>query len=516
VRLARPTAFALLLVALAAGCGGSKARGPKRLSNRNKQAIAKLMRTTPFGNGKWGLLVTDMSSGQVLDSLNATTEFQAASTTKNFTVAAALQILGPGYHFHTPVVRSGKDLILVASGDLTLGGRDKPGGAIDYTPIDHTEANNLPTATLTPENPLAGLNRLARQVAARGVHSVQDVAVDDRLWKPRVVGHSLVTPIIVNDNVIDLIIKPTKPGRPPEVTWRPRSAAFTVDVRAKTVSRKAEPTVEAVAGGRDRIVVTGNVPDGKKPLLRIFHVPDPSSWARTLFIEALERAGVRVESPAVTPNPTDILPSRRRTAGLPKVAELVSLPFSQEAKLILKVSHNLGANSIPFLLGRHSRRDPFAAGMTRIEEFAVEAGVDPTEFTLRDGQGLSGNTIAPQAQVQLLRYMAGTPSYSAFFDALPIQGIDVFPGSEIVGDPALGKARAKTGLQAFAKPGKVGLESVALAGYIHAASGRRLAYDVVVNNVPLPGVGSPDALYKSFTSGLALEERITTVLYKAG
>ncbi len=78
----------------------------------------------------------------------------------------------------TPVKRNGRvvrgrlrgNLVLVASGDLTMGGRTKPDGSVDFTNFDHNDANALPGfATLTPENPLAGLNQLARQVRASGV-----------------------------------------------------------------------------------------------------------------------------------------------------------------------------------------------------------------------------------------------------------------------------------------------------------------------------------------------------------
>ena len=45
-------------------------------------------------------------------------------------------------------------------------------------------ANGIPGATLTPEDPLAGLNELARQVKASGVtHISGDVVIDDRLFK---------------------------------------------------------------------------------------------------------------------------------------------------------------------------------------------------------------------------------------------------------------------------------------------------------------------------------------------
>src|SRR3712207_8227824 len=87
------------------------------------------------------------------------------SSTKLFSVSAALDDLGFDHRFKTPVYAQGSvkdgtlsgNLVLVASGDLTMGGRTAPNGTVSYTPIDHTYANDVPGATLTPENPLAGL-----------------------------------------------------------------------------------------------------------------------------------------------------------------------------------------------------------------------------------------------------------------------------------------------------------------------------------------------------------------------
>ena len=75
------------------------------------------------------------------------------------------------------------NLILVAAGDLTLGGRQTSNGAIAFTNYDHNDANNLGTAILTPQDPLSGLDELARQVRSSGIRKVNgDVIVDTRLF----------------------------------------------------------------------------------------------------------------------------------------------------------------------------------------------------------------------------------------------------------------------------------------------------------------------------------------------
>ncbi len=167
---------------------------------------------------------------------------------KLFSVGLALNALGIDHRFETPVYRMGEvapdgtlqgDLVLVASGDLTLGGRTTADGKVAFTNFDHTEANSLGSAILTKPDPLAGLDLLAGQVAASGIKAVAgDVIVDDRLFDQFRVpnGNVLITPIIVNDNLIDVTILPTEAGRPANVDWRPKTAAFAVTSEVRTVA----------------------------------------------------------------------------------------------------------------------------------------------------------------------------------------------------------------------------------------------------------------------------------------
>ena len=90
------------------------------------------------------------------------------------------------------------DVMLVASGDRTLGDRTQADGTLDSPACDHGDAYAVPgLATLTPAHPLAGLDALARQVAAAGVMRGRgDVILYDRLGEPCHVGPRPLTPIV--------------------------------------------------------------------------------------------------------------------------------------------------------------------------------------------------------------------------------------------------------------------------------------------------------------------------------
>ena len=80
---------------------------------------------------------------------------------------------GPNHRFSTPLVRRGEvdqkgtlhgDLILLAQGDLCMGGRTGPDGALVFKDEDHTYAGGNLSSQIVPTDPLAGLDHLAREV----------------------------------------------------------------------------------------------------------------------------------------------------------------------------------------------------------------------------------------------------------------------------------------------------------------------------------------------------------------
>lgn len=455
-----------------------------------------------YQHAHWGLLVVEQDSGKVLFERDADKLFAPASVTKLFTVAAALAEFGPDHRWTTPVVRRGElredgvlagDLILLASGDLTMGGRTAADGSISFTNIDHTYANGSTEGGTTPENPLAGLAELAKQVAAAGVKQVRgDVLVDDRLFdksESSGSGPVRVTPVLVNDNLLDLRITPTEAGQPAKVEWRPRTSAISLDARIETGPAASITRVTATQPAPGRFVVRGVIPAGHKPLLRVVEVDDPAAFARSLFIDCLREAGVRVDASNLVGNRVEALPAREETLKLPRVAAFTSPPFREEAKLILKVSHNLHASTLPLLIASKHGERTLAAGMLRVGKFLREAGVPAHTISFGGGAGgARSDFTTPRATVALLRHMATRPDAAVYQQALPILGVDgtlhdVVPPES----PVRGKVQAKTGTFTWQNGlnGRQLLISKALAGYLTTASGKKLVFCFFVNGTHL-------------------------------
>ncbi len=469
--------------------------------------IEKIIDAPEFKHAHWGILVGELDSDHTLYERNADKLFAPASTTKLFTVAAALDELGADHRFETPIYARGEvdqagrlrgDLVLVASGDLTMGGRTDAHGHIAFKDNDHTYAGFAGKADLTEENPLAGLDDLARQVAAAGIRRVNgDVLIDDRLFETAHgtgSGPSLLTPIIINDNLLDITITPANAGSPATVRWRPETAAFQLDAHVDTVPSGEEPAVQVTSTDGRRIVVRGRIAAGAKPMVRIYEVSDAASFARSLLIEALRRAGVQVDASPLVDNDAHALPLREGYKSLKRVAALKSPPFSESAKLILKVSHNLHASTLPLLIAAKHDQRTLAEGLRRQHDVLARLGVDVDSISFGGGAGGDrADYVTPRAAVQLLRKMALRPDFPVYRAALPVLGVDGTLAHAVASDsPAAGKVCAKTGTLVWTNVmnGTHMLNSKALAGYAGETTGGgatkpRVVFAMFVNQVQI-------------------------------
>src|SRR5262249_62392999 len=112
---------------------------------------------------------------------------------------------------------------------------------------------------------------------------------------------------------------------------------------------------------------------------RTFRTEGASMFAGTAFIGARQARGVAVPAAPVAPNPTSVLPVSPTYTDETKVAAFTSPPFSQDAKLILKVSLNLGANLSLSLFGESKDRDTIQGALANerqvlIDQYAVNHG----------------------------------------------------------------------------------------------------------------------------------------------
>ena len=520
--------------------GVAQSEGNCHNNSANVPADVKAVFDKPaYKNAIWGLRVVDPGTGKELMDLQPQCNFYIGSVRKIFSVGELLNQVGPDHRYNTPVYRRGElngagvlqgDLVLVASGDLTMGGRTNPDGTIAVANFDHNEADSLGNATLTKPNPLAGYIELAQQVAKSGVKEITgNVIIDDRLFQPfNFRGQFDVRPIFVNGDLVDLSIRPTTPGKPASVEWRPVSAALGVDNHLVTSAAHSQKTLalEPVAPqciGKPGCTATigGQIPvdfvpplTNKYPLVQAFRITQPSNYARTVFIEALKAAGVTVRASLVAENPAQLLPARNSYAPDAKVAELQGLPYAETAKLILKVSYNIGADTSLVLFGLTQGVDNMNDALkVERKNLATNYGVTKEEIHFVDGSGGGLTTATNRAVTRMLIDMKAKPSFPTFFNDLPKLGVDGSLGfvtdykSDSTLSGATGQVTAKTGTFVEGNDAGLVLKGQAFGGYITTKSGRQLVYELVVNNV---AITSLDDVLQTFQD----EGRISAMLWR--
>jgi PBP4 family serine-type D-alanyl-D-alanine carboxypeptidase len=547
--------LALTIGLLVAACGTEPNRGSSEGASASPtppatsvadsglpDPIKAVMSKPRYRNATWSLLATDLKTGESFFSFNADRMSFTGSARKLFSVGTALNGMGADHREVTPVYRMGSvdgkgvlngNLILVAKGDLTFGGRRINANTIQVTDFDHGDANALGTAQLTPQNPLYALDQLAAQVKASGITAVHgEVAIDDRYFTPYRVpnGNQLITPMLVNENLVDVTITPTQPGRPASIDYRPKTAAFTVE---STVTTGAPGSAETVKLSDDNLItclsqpgckgtISGSIPrDYKMPvtggtsMIHTFRMEDPDAYARTAFIEALQRQGVTVSAPAVALNPVSVPPPGTDYPADTQVAAFTSPPLSQDAKLVLKVSLNQGANLLLSLFGQSRSQDTIQGALANERKTLIDDyGISGDQFDFpTNGSGSPDSRATPRALVQLLTKMSTTPVAADFHPALPVLGIDgsmVTTGTNL---PAKGHVFTKPGTTVLPSPDGKTLELVAqnLAGYIDTKNGHRLAFVIMVNNA---GSISPNQIAASILEVFNDEGIISNYLYE--
>jgi D-alanyl-D-alanine carboxypeptidase/D-alanyl-D-alanine-endopeptidase (penicillin-binding protein 4) len=435
-----------------------------------------------------------------------------ASNMKLYTVAAALDRLGPDFRFHTSAYtqelpdNKGKlrgDLIIYGRGDPTFATRFNGVGNSDY---------------------FKAIDELAASIVAAGVRRVEGDIVGDESYftgPPRGMGWEWddlqwyygadVSALTVNDNALDLSVKPgakvgdacvitTGPniarvintnmrqlsGSPPSVQLPSaagdNNAPLTLINSTTTTTRlsKRELVVDRPLG-QNGLVVSGSLPLDDPGYTASVSVPRPAYAFVWMLRSALERRGVTVKGRTYVVDATMRNVAPLDLTKLVELAKRESPPLSEIAAHTLKPSQNLYTELILRSLGKQfPSTDPklssAQAGISVVRTFLNEAGVNTSHLSLFDGSGLARqNLITAESTVQLLTYMSQHRYAQVYRDAQPVAGVDGTLRGRMRNTSAAGNVRAKTGT----------LSNVSgLSGYVTSAAGERLAFSMVINHYP--------------------------------
>jgi D-alanyl-D-alanine carboxypeptidase/D-alanyl-D-alanine-endopeptidase (penicillin-binding protein 4) len=415
------------------------------------------------------LQVRDAASGAIIYSRNADQRVIPASNEKLMTSAAALEVLGSGYKFHTVARYSGTKSGKTVSGNLYLRGQGDP--TLTYAQVD----------------------ALAVAVARAGITKFTGALVADDTWFDRTplgldwswqdesyADNAPISALTVaadanfNTGAVAVQAKPgSAASKAGVVTLTPANSVVKIVNKTVTGAKGTANTVSATrAHSTNTITVTGSVPLAGTAKTNLVSVPDPAQVTAGVFRDALKRHGVTVAGATTTGS----TPSTAKT-----ITDHASISLGQLLPYFLKLSNNGHAELLTKAMGR--ARTPASAGSWSTGLAAATGalktlGVDTGRITMGDGSGLSRRDWLTGAQLAtLLQAARSRPWFATWYAALPIAG-DPNPliggtlASRMRGTPAAGNLHGKTGTLTGVN---------ALSGYVTDRGGRALLFASVSN-----------------------------------
>ncbi|MFM9905937.1 MAG: D-alanyl-D-alanine carboxypeptidase/D-alanyl-D-alanine-endopeptidase [Pyrinomonadaceae bacterium] len=435
--------------------------------------------------GRIGIKIVSLNSGKVIFENDSDKYYMPASNMKNFTVAAALERLGPDFKFVTSVFAASlPDMTGTVKGDLRIYGR---GDISISTAFFGTSATD-------PETYYKGIDRLADKIVAAGVKRIEGSIVGDEGYFK---GFALpptwewddlqwyygaeISALPVNDNAVDLAITSGPLSGPCAVTITPQNTLYQITNTCTTTSAsiKRSLTIDKRLD-RNVLEISGTMPVGDPGFRGALSLTHPADLFVTLLKRRLELKGV-----VITGGVRTLPPSAKVDVAQIEIAKLESPPFSVIAAKTLKPSQNMYTETILWTLGEEIGRrnggsgESGQLGLSVVKAFMKQIGAPDDGIVQYDGSGLSRHDlITPSAVVTLYTYMAKQSKYAqAWRDSLTIGGVDGTLANRFKGTAAAGNIRGKTGT----------IDQVsALSGYLTTAGGEQVVVSFVVNGVPVP------------------------------
>ncbi|WP_414515036.1 D-alanyl-D-alanine carboxypeptidase/D-alanyl-D-alanine-endopeptidase [Nostoc sp. PCC 9305] len=420
-------------------------------SSQLATAIDAVINRPLFSRGRWGILIQSLSTGPTLYSRDAQKYFTPASNLKLLTTAAALQELGANFRIRTSIYQNGNGILRVV-------GRGDPS-------LSDTE-----------------LQKLAQQLKQKGITQIQQLSADDSYiqgdivnptWQWEDVQSSDGVPVssfILNKNIFSFKLVPQAVGKSLQVLWLDPGEAkqWRIINQSITVPQNQPSYVNVTRELSGTVLrIQGQLTTNSEESLIDLPVVDPNYYFLRRFRTALATEKITLGQTLVV----------NGGVNQQEIAFVESPPLAELLAETNLNSNNLYAEALLRALAvkklRVKTQSSADVGLEVVKASLTKLGVDPANYILVDGSGLSRrDLVTPEAFVQTLRGMAKTPTAYIYRASLPVAGKSGTLKGRFQGTPAEGIVQAKTGTLTGV---------VSLSGYMNAPKYEPLVFSIIVN-----------------------------------
>jgi D-alanyl-D-alanine carboxypeptidase/D-alanyl-D-alanine-endopeptidase (penicillin-binding protein 4) len=445
-RFRRLALAAVLLLALPPSLGAAPGL-PKPVADALRDAGVPLYAV--------GIVVQEVGAPRPSLSMNADAVMNPASTMKLFTTLAALELLGPAYHWKTEAYAAGPLRDGVLEGDLVLKGYGDP--KLDYE----------------------SFWMLLRALRGKGLREIRgDVLLDRSFFAPATGDpgdfdgeaqrpyNVLPDALLVHYKAVRFAFVPQADGAGVQIYVEPRPPALEVTNKLRLA---AGPCVE---GRAFRYMISPTFEPGPPPRAAFFGRYPIACGEKDLNVAFLPPdqhvAGVLRE---LWTEMGGTWLGRAREGTVPEGARLLhvheSAPLAEIVRDVNKFSNNVMARQVFLTLATAANEPPAHLHQARevLRHWLNLKGIAAPELVIENGSGLSRTDRASAASLAALLQAgwrsAVMPEYVA---SLPLAALDGTMRKRLHGEPVAGQAHMKTGLLSDAR---------AMAGYLLDAKGRR-------------------------------------------
>ncbi|MEO7041858.1 MAG: D-alanyl-D-alanine carboxypeptidase/D-alanyl-D-alanine-endopeptidase [Gemmatimonadaceae bacterium] len=381
--------------------------------------IDSLIGKPEFRTAEWAILAVDPISSDTIYARNSATLMVPASNMKLITSSVALAQLGGDFRFTTTFSAHGTISNGVLNGDLVVTGRGDP------TLSDHVRGSAR-----------AAMDTLADSLIAHGIRSITGYIYSGA------------------DNF---------PGAHVGEGWNWDDL---------TESYGAGVDELLFNEGIGRVVV--HIANGDS-LVESAPAADPTLDYLTELASALQSRGVRTgRGVAESVVPKDAVP-------LDTLFVAHSMPLRNILPYFLKPSQNQIGEVLIRTIGLERTGMGTADSGIAVANRQLNAwGVPRDGYELHDGSGMArADLVSPETIVSILRRMQTNPDFEAFYDALPVAGVDGTIAQRMRGTRAQGNVHAKTGSLQWVR---------SLSGYVTDGDGKRLVFSILANKWTTPSL----------------------------